>query len=374
MGFVSTTTTDRRYMLLKEYVACNGSISRTYGWRVMGEKTSGSYAPERRTKPSDLTAAMTARATAKTIHWTALQMVNHSTLGCSDGPHAVTETSYAECWNPGFTTGSLAPSCNVDARNKIKKISYNMAETIGEYRETVDMVTKTGHWVFDEARRAYKKLPSSLRRKWAILDVPSAYLLSSFGLVPTLSTINDACANLGTLATKPIKRRVIVTRSASQERTYKDGVGIGSAVTREWESRRLILYVTYDPASVSEFTAGNPLEAAWAATPFSWVVDYFINVGSWLSSLDAVKGVQSVRGVEVLRSGHRTVDDRVTTVAKGWRNVKPGLRYETRYTRNVVSSIPNAYTPEWRPSGSFRRLSYLLAIAAGFKQWRYWAP
>lgn len=366
--FVSTTFSTRSYMLLYEYVNCSNVLIQSYGWRTVAGGVSGYYATEHRTKPTDLLSYPTSRPTATTERWSCGILQKHSSLVCSDGPHARTDYAAVTPWKFGFIPGSLAPSLATDLRLKIKEISYNMAETIGEYRETVDLVTSTGRQVFSEARRLYKRLPKRVKRRFSLLDIPATYLFSSFALVPTLATVHDACQALNASATQPLRRRVVVTRRATQTRFYQDALKLGEARCEEWESRRGIYYVTYDPASIAPLTAGNPAEALWAALPFSWVVDYFINVGSWLSSLDACKGVQAIRGTETLISGHRFSDYRVTTTATGWYVSRPGRGMRNCYTRIVQNSVPVDFHPEWRPSGSFRKLSYLLAIAAGFKR------
>lgn len=268
----------------------------------------------------------------------------------------------------------------------IKDSSMNLAEFIGEYRETVDMVSsgvkkvvevirdirdvargkrpKTG--VF--ARRPYRYFtPRNWKKKLRVL--PSAMLLSDFGLAPMIDGATEALSTWDTRATKPIIRRITLSRSKMTDigdtGSGWDDAFSGTRIT----SKRAIVYVRYDPARDLAYTAGNILEANWAAIPFSFLVDKFVNVGDWLSSLDAMDGVMTTAGTITTKITQDTWHEElpVTWRAAGWYLKTAGSTHYESYRRDLLGWLePTSVAPRWNPSGSARLLRDLTGILASF--------
>jgi len=83
--------------------------------------------------------------------------------------------------------------------------------------------------------------------------------------------------------------------------------------------------------SLSQWGLVNPLETVWESLPWSFIVDWLIPVGNWISSLTSEQGLQFVRGV------------RVTTITN---------RYSTGYFPNADVAIGGGYVHQ---QGSFER-------------------
>jgi hypothetical protein len=114
-------------------------------------------------------------------------------------------------------------------------------------------------------------------------------LAVKFGLAPNIDLLQDAMIALDRV--KPDRRRITVT--LREDFTYTDGVGLGDgpfATVQESQVTRAVAYVRWTRPYT--FTAGNPAEAWWAAVPLSFVVDWFFNVGSYLTGLNALTGVE----------------------------------------------------------------------------------
>jgi hypothetical protein len=354
--------------------------------------------PEHRVKPASLLESMTSRGPFyRSTNVYRLETRNTVvSAGCTTAPPCprYLEERFWISGHPDIYGLSLAfdiaPSNSVDMRLKIKEASYNMADTIGEYRETVDLFGSSVKHVVREAENAYDRLPRVFRRKvkmlstpvgllfrgirgesalmkkkWVVADIPSTYLGASFALAPTLSTVHDAMVAVGRHANGPIKKRFVCRSSATNTDTIP-GIYKGEALREIYHSRRLICYVSYDPASLTDWTAGNPAEALWAALPFSWLVDYFVNVGDYLSSLDAMKGILSIRAVETHRVHAFQLDSRVNTSSKS-SVTKAGAWTIDAYKRTVSNSLPLPTLPVWKPSVSWRKLTYPVAILASLK-------
>jgi hypothetical protein len=118
-------------------------------------------------------------------------------------------------------------------------------------------------------------------------------------------------------------------------------------------SERPIFYFDLQP-DWEPFTFGNPLEVAWEVTPFSFIVDWGFNVGDTLSSLDALKGVDNIRGT-VTRKRWATVVDRYTPSTKP-DLVQAGITKYESHQRAFWNTIPLPPLPSWKPSFSWHRI------------------
>jgi hypothetical protein len=278
--------------------------------------------------------------------------------------------------HPGFVD-DLDDAAYVDLRLRIKDSRQNLAEYVGEAWETFDMFSRAGEKVVDTIRKVrdsagtqkrYKRpkggwfrIPRNWRR-W-IRKIPATWLVSAFVLSPTLSDAAEAYERAQTWSTRPLKRRIVVTKRKLVDVSVP-GAGDGECSHTGVLSKRFIVYVTYSPTvRDSDTTFGNPLEAVYAGVPFSWVLDYFSNVGDFLSSLDAMTGVTSVTGTRTTLESRRTWD---TAVGVGQALEEPGVYNYSRYERSVLYSIPVGGV-NWKPSGSWRRLTNLSAVLASFR-------
>lgn len=262
-----------------------------------------------------------------------------------------------------------------DLRLKIKDVRQNLAEYVGEFKETCDMFLAAGDRVVDTVRTVRKhagskkpfKAPDGrifrIPKDWRswIKKIPGAYLVSAFVLVPTLSDANDALEKANALRVRPIRRRIVVTKKKELDESVAGAAGGECSHTGQL-SKRWIVYVTYSH-ELGDFTWGNPLEAIWAGVPFSWVVDYFINAGDYLSSMDAMTGVVSAHGVTTTKEVKHSWD---TSYGAGWTVLKPGRYSYLRFERKILTSIPMG-SVSWEPSGSWKRLSYLSSVLLQLK-------
>lgn len=257
-----------------------------------------------------------------------------------------------------------APNWALAMRGKILDDKVSFADTIGEWRESVHMLgqaTSALHrawkaalrlWKLRHARRFLKRWfvhtfgrdPSS---KLELMDAVSVDLAIKFGIKPTANLIWDSTQQLNRYLIQ--KRRLTVTLKEKGAGTYPGEYGGAYAITVE-KSYRAICYVTYNMDS-REFTSGNLAEALWAGTRLSFMVDWFINVGSYLASFSAMRGVTSVTGVLCKRERRSGTDSRILT--KDGHMLERG-KYEYRsYARDYFTGIPMAHFPSVRlPEGN----------------------
>lgn len=254
-------------------------------------------------------------------------------------------------------------------RAKIKGTAVNLAESIGEYGVAV------AHWqdgvetIKRAAREAFQTYRDIRRGRWRRrrrtlrehgLDFIGADLAIKFGIIPNAELVYDSLQAIELAKVAGIYRRFIVTKSATSKGSYQTSV-----TNHDWEatrSQRAIAVMKYEPNS-GAFTAGNPAESLWAIVPLSFMVDWFLDVGSYLASLDALSSVALV-------SGTITTRDRV--VDRG--TFKPGYIVEVEpltshhaFKRDLLTTIPMPPHPEWRPSATWGKLLSTFEILTTIK-------
>lgn len=271
----------------------------------------------------------------------------------------------------------------------IKDQSMNLADFIGEYRETVDMMSSAVKGVVDTIRnvrdavrgRAPKaqknvfgrraKQYGLTRTNWhhRLRNLPSAVLLSDFGLAPMVDSAREALEVWNARATQPLIRRITSSRRVTSTQPGFEAGYTGKYESTCIDSKRAIVYVRYDPEKSHVYTAGNAFEAYWASVPFSFLIDKFVNFGDFLSSLDAMVGVLECQGTITTKRIWDAWSEQLPTswAAAGYNVVTPGKVHMHSYQREVIGQLDLLpVLPSWQPSGSARLLRDLTAILASF--------
>lgn len=195
-------------------------------------------------------------------------------------------------------------------------------------------------------------------------DVASADLISSFGIMPLLSGVHDSYWALQERIANPLFRRFEVR--AWNEKEATGGLGsndrypvLNSApYSIKWFRRqKAVVYVWFNVAP-GGFTMGNPIELAWELIPFSWLIDGLIQVGDYLSSLDALTHVSSLYGT--LSTKDRKTGRFEATASTAYTYKRPGSYSETAYQRQVISSIPYGY-PSARPPKTWNKIIHAVS-------------
>lgn len=264
---------------------------------------------------------------------------------------------YSTTWNgvaPG-TKESYPTTTNwqLGVRLKIKDEVVNLGATLVEYRETANMLLHFAKGVKGAWDIFHGRLPKN-RKRLTPCDIAAAQLGYSYGVAPLASDLFDSALALTSRLDKPIYRRVVSRDVISGKVDAYDKKG-------SWQvSDRAICYVQLDPNRVS-FSLGNPLENAWEGIPFSFVVDWGIGVGDWLSSLDALKDVKSVIGTVTKKQRYFHRYDKPLGAEDEWITSKPFVRYRS-HERAVVNSVPLPGPPRWDPSRSWRTIQNALSL------------
>lgn len=125
----------------------------------------------------------------------------------------------------------------------------------------------------------------------------------------------------------------------------------------------------FDPAvkqSLSSIVLGNPVSLAWELIPFSFVVDWFLPIGSFFDSLDATRGLVFSGGFRTTLKRQRvntTLKQNAATANK-WLSSASGMDTfdKVEMVRSVLTTFPKAPLPQFKSPFSSTHIANALAL------------
>lgn len=254
-------------------------------------------------------------------------------------------------------------------RLKVASQQVNFAENIGEYRETLKQLEGVGNvlkragftarrlWRNRKSRKKFtRQIGRELRKfgqtfkpktpfEWR--DAVGTHLAITYGVTPMVSQLEDVLTELDRVKQRTIKVQVTMSRNAKEVQKTFGGMK-GSAIVNGVKTQRARIFIRFQ-ANHGSFTAGNLASSIWAGTKLSFMVDWAVNVGSYLESLTALSGVEEVWGTVTTKYASRLVS---TAVPAGSVLVEPLYVNYRAHDRQLVSHIPlpsrvEVQIPDW---------------------------
>jgi hypothetical protein len=206
-------------------------------------------------------------------------------------------------------SAGLRSRAEVGALLRLKDQSVNLAQAFGERKQTADLFSSNigkiarsfSHLKKGRLKQAAKALDVVPPRQWP-KKLPARWLELQYGWKPLLSDVWGACELLDEI---PINSYVVTVSKKVREDYVEDNLYNDS---RYCPSRVIVKGMTgchvrldYHPSNavlerLSSVGFGNPAALAWELLPWSFVVDWAIPIGDWLSSLDAAFGYTFISG------------------------------------------------------------------------------
>jgi hypothetical protein len=229
----------------------------------------------------------------------------------ADGIRMVGYIPYVDQNVPAFSHLSLPSTAEDEAITKallqLKDQNVNYGVAIAEAQATANLVgtaaTSLARSVQALRRRdlsgAFNHLGLRLRdhRGKISSDIPKAWLQMQYGWKPLLSDVHGAIQDLCfRSANPPLWRQTVkgsVQNKDSGSETYVEY--FGSKTVSFNKEAGCFVRLDYQPgntflSAMSRSGVTNPAEVIWEVVPFSFVADWFIPVGDYLSTLDADAG------------------------------------------------------------------------------------
>lgn len=240
-----------------------------------------------------------------------------------DKKYKTTTTYKGSIWNQdGFNLSELQELSSLNSRNKalvkclnkLKDQDFHLGQFLAESKQTINLV-RTG--VIRIARgvqafrgkypglwplvRAYQtgRLP---RHLWC--NIPRKWLELQYGWIPLLSDIYGAVNHLAKRSRFSIPYLTVKSGDRVEDdlsfgcSTYFGGQGPTIHCKRQRDVYVSLTYAMENPvlAEMSALGLINPAEIVWELTRYSFVLDWLIPVGSWLSALTADVGYKFITG------------------------------------------------------------------------------
>lgn len=233
-----------------------------------------------------------------------------------------------------------------DLLSKVKDQKINMAQAFAERERTVKTVTDTAQTIAKAlhnlgrgniagAARALgvgvgKRSTRRFNKEFAN-DVSNAmsngWLALQYGWKPLLQDVHGAAEALSQAVNGSVGGNTMFLRVSGQSRkdlsksSLKENPhdGMSGSDTTLFETNASVNFkygVVYSISSpqvhnLASLGITNPAALAWELVPYSFVVDWFVPIGDWLSSLDATLGLSFVSGYRTITT--RTYQQSVTT-------------------------------------------------------------
>nr|QDH88751.1 MAG: hypothetical protein H1BulkLitter6286_000004 [Leviviridae sp.] len=205
--------------------------------------------------------------------------------------------------NVGNFAAEFKQTCGTvtDAASRIA--SAIRAVKHGDLRRAASTLVSGRHG--NEGNQNHTRRTTRRRRYLSTGSAADDWLQLKYGWMPLLSDVNGACEELArTLTYRPDIRKVSAQAKVQREKslsfpkyatTWPTCSGKGSV---EITCKGVVEYQV--ASRVTSFLANtgliNPLEVAWEVIPYSFVVDWFLPVGSFLNNLDYDTGLVFLRG------------------------------------------------------------------------------
>lgn len=211
---------------------------------------------------------------------------------------------------------------------KLRNSDIDLGVSLGEYRETAAFLSKSVVKVAKSYRQLRKgdvsgamtTLTGRPNSRWK--DIPGAssdaWLAYTYGLRPLVNDVYGACSALEKAYARPRDLTRIVSRlSKTTVMTIGGEVSFNLVERLSIAGRRTLVgvfsYRVANPLvhSLDQLGVINPLSVAWELVPFSFVVDWFIPVGRFISDIVPPQGLDFMDGYVYLK-GSGTATYRIT--------------------------------------------------------------
>lgn len=216
----------------------------------------------------------------------------------------------ADSWGTGSppalpgSSSNMRRAAEIEALVGLKKQRINLGVALREAQMTADYLGTMGLRV----SQFYRAVRKRTMPKWNGFEAPSsamtkAILEQQYALAPLLSDVYGAAQALR--ERNDFSDWVVTTIGKTVSKDRSEGILFpGTTITAQWIRHTHLRYkVRLDYIPANEFLSTlaslgmtNPLEVIWEAVPFSFMIDWAVPIGDWLSAMDATLGYKFLSG------------------------------------------------------------------------------
>lgn len=317
------------------------------------------------------------------------------------GPYVIESTGAVESCSPHLMPGiglGLPPidleQLDSQARTAsllgLKDQKVNLVQAFAERGQTVRLIGNTINRLAGAASSLRKGQFAAAARSLGVQASPrrirkytkswsenqsqalaNGWLELQYGWRPLLNDIYGAAEQLAQINVREVRN--IVKKSVSRTIYERGRLARNTSPFVYYDIKRkvTIKYVIYFSTpvgnhSLTQIGLTNPALIAWELTPWSFVIDWLLPIGDYISSLDATSGL-------VFEKGCKTIFEERTSFCKGlsgpaaspgftWSGSVPSDSKEIWVTRQVLSDFPESSLPALKNPFSTTHVLNALAL------------
>lgn len=277
---------------------------------------------------------------------------------------------YSRMWDHDINNVEAYPDPDWATRMRlsIKDTKVNLGETLAEYRQSANMFGDFAEAAVD-AWKVFKG--KRIRRKVTPCTVNSAHLMTTYGLNPLANTLYDSIDELYFALGVPPKKRFFAQvrgTDTTDQNSPASGIlppfSLKQRFQTSYRARAVVTFNTFGRASA--FSFGNPAQIAWELVPYSFVLDWVLPIGDYLSALDALTGCSDVIGsVSAKRKGSY---EESSLPGNGCTPLRSGSGSMEMTSRTTFDSIPMPQLPKYSPSPSWHKVKNGISLILNILQ------
>jgi hypothetical protein len=352
-------------------------------------------------------ALATYQSTKRIFHLSVEGFIPPETLGlCTPGDDwSVAEIPTLTTWDEDQINDLIKP-CVTEAWARASDAPLSMWVIIGEFNETLQTIA----WLLSQIRSllalAHGKVPKKLKSRWnrkrklgltlswdELGEASNFWLQIRYGLRPLVYDLLNAIKALDRLGLKARQRfgyQSEVTETSALSSVAPKTIGpvtvdVRTTRTEEFMCRAGILVepVFETQNLLTLVGTGEIAKGMWDLVPYSFVIDWFTNVGSILSSWLpnafirplaswAVYTVTDTRIREVLEGSESMLSSYSgSPIVQGTISMSPGYAKEVFTTKIRVPEPPRAVIPSFKLKAGILNAVDLLALSTNIGKFRY---
>ncbi|DAD50304.1 maturation protein [ssRNA phage Gerhypos.1_22] len=205
--------------------------------------------------------------------------------------------------SPSAPDGNDEDRAIIKALSKLKNQKVNLAQAFAEREQLVKMFYDNANTICHTIEAFRRKNPKYL---WEYIrknegrnrgkNVPKNWLELQYGWKPLMSDIQGSADQIAASSGQKFRASVVGAvnqkRSITRNKLNSFGPGIVVVGSSSVTTKVRLDYYLDSPilATLAQIGITNPVNLAWELFPYSFVVDWFTDVGGWLNSMDAALG------------------------------------------------------------------------------------
>lgn len=214
--------------------------------------------------------------------------------------HSGTKSEKGYPMSIGVSKTRFMPANGI-VKNQAKLVSavrnhdFHLGKAVAEGRQTVNLVlnaVKTVATVIHKLQRA--DLPGAVaalgidRHRFRAHDVSGRWLELQYGWLPLLSDVHESAKAFAAISDPPRTSRITVTTRLEDRVDTSASPSNYSGFGKRVNTHRIIYLIEESLSMSRSLGLVDPVGIAWELVPYSFVLDWFIPIGTYLDNLNII--------------------------------------------------------------------------------------